>query len=263
MRMKPPAASVVGEETAMTRNAPAFVGITVLVATACYLAGAQYLGDHRPAEPDVAARLATAIAVLAVIGGAALLGMRGSIDAAMRQTVTWLAAGLAAVVIYTYRAEFREVGGPLVADLLELPTGETTSAARFGGSAQSAGGDRQVVVSAGRGGHFFVEAMVNDTHVQLVADTGATLVSLTAEDARRIGFEAGELDYRHRMQTANGVASAAYVVLDEVTVGPITLNDVRASVSEPGQLAQSLLGMSFLSKLASFHLRGDQLILEQ
>jgi predicted aspartyl protease len=38
---------------------------------------------------------------------------------------------------------------------------------------------------------------------------------------------------------------------------------VHASVSEPGLLHMSLLGMSFLSRLSSFHIRGDQLVLER
>jgi aspartyl protease family protein len=121
----------------------------------------------------------------------------------------------------------------------------------------------QAVISAGRGGQFFVEAMIDGSHVQLVADTGATLVALTAEDAQRIGIDHSELDFRYRHRTANGVARAAHVILGEIAIGPVTVNNVRASVSEPGLLHMSLLGMSFLSQLSSFHIRGDQLVLKQ
>ena len=65
------------------------------------------------------------------------------------------------------------------------------------------------------------------------------------------------------MSTANGIAKVAPVVLSRVRVGAITLRDVRAAVAEKGALDVNLLGMSFLGRLASFNLRGDELILLQ
>ncbi len=118
------------------------------------------------------------------------------------------------------------------------------------------------MISAGHGGRFFVEAMIDGSHVQLVADTGATLMALTAEDAQRIGINFGDLDFLYRHRTANGVARATHVVLDEIAVGPVKVGNVRASVSEPGLLHVSLLGMSYLSQLTSFQIRGDQLVLQ-
>jgi aspartyl protease family protein len=250
----------------MTRNAPAWIGIAALVAAACYFAALHALGDTRPEFASAHARLSSGVGFLIVIMGAAMAGLRGQVSLVLRQAVTWLSVMLAAVVIYAYRADFYQIGGPLLAELFQIPAagggdaGVSDPSPR-GSSASSDFG--QAVISAGRGGQFFVEAMVEGSHVELIADTGATLVALTAEDAQRIGIDHRDLDFRYRHKTANGIARAAHVVLGEVSIGPITVRDVHASVSEPGLLHMSLLGMSFLSRLSSFHIRGDQLVLER
>jgi len=70
------------------------------------------------------------------------------------------------------------------------------------------------------------------------------------------------LDYRVPYQTANGVAYAAPVTLEEISIGSVTVRNVRASVSQDG-LSQSLLGMSFLGELTAVELSGDRLILRE
>jgi aspartyl protease family protein len=44
-------------------------------------------------------------------------------------------------------------------------------------------------------GHFVVEVEVNSRPVTLVADTGATLVVLSFEDAERLGLSPNSLDF--------------------------------------------------------------------
>jgi aspartyl protease family protein len=82
--------------------------------------------------------------------------------------------------------------------------------------------------------------------VEFVVDTGATLVSLSSKDARRIG-----LSYLQgkpvTMRTANGAAPAYQVRLDTVRVGEIVLNAVDAVVMD-NQDMPVLLGMSFLNR---------------
>lgn len=249
----------------MTRNTPAWIGFAALLAAACYFAVIQGLGGGAMDGTGATARLATGIGFLIVITGAAMLGLRAQVSIAMRQTVSWFAILLAGAVIYAYRAEVHEVGGPLLAEILQIRIIANDAHGNGAANAResSFAANDQAVISAGRGGQFFVEAMIDGSHVQLVADTGATLVALTAEDAQRIGIEPNELDFRYRHRTANGVARAAHVILDEVAIGPVTVNNVRASVSEPGLLHVSLLGMSYLSQLTSFQVRGDQLVLQQ
>jgi aspartyl protease family protein len=47
-----------------------------------------------------------------------------------------------------------------------------------------------------------------------------------------------------------------------MTFGSITRENIPALVVEPGKLAINLLGQTFLSRLAGFQLRGQQLVLE-
>jgi aspartyl protease family protein len=95
-----------------------------------------------------------------------------------------------------------------------------------------------------------------------MADTGATLVLLTYEDAARLGLSPQRLDFSARVETANGVSHVAPVMLDRVRVDDITVRDVEAVVAERGALDTNLLGMSFLGRLKSFAKQGSELVLE-
>ncbi|MGI9386725.1 MAG: retropepsin-like aspartic protease family protein, partial [Methyloligellaceae bacterium] len=120
---------------------------------------------------------------------------------------------------------------------------------------------REVTLTAGRNGHFYSTAYIDGTSIQVLVDTGASFVSLTYEDARKIGLRLTKHDYIMRMRTANGSTRAAPVVLDSVRIGDITVRNVKASVGLPGAKHVTLLGMTFLSKLKSVDLRGRQLVL--
>ena len=50
---------------------------------------------------------------------------------------------------------------------------------------------------------------------------------------------------------------AARVRLNKVAIGPLDRDQVDALVAQPGALTQSLLGMSFLSRLRSYEFSGD------
>lgn len=113
----------------------------------------------------------------------------------------------------------------------------------------------------GRGGHFIFEVGVNGTAVPMVFDTGASVVSLRAEDAAAAGIDVSSLRYTGMTQTANGPSAVAPVVLQSITVGGITRRNVPGSVSKPGAMAVSLLGQSFNSRLAGYKFEGEQLVL--
>lgn len=127
---------------------------------------------------------------------------------------------------------------------------------------QASGDGSTMVIAPGEGGHFYVDADINGTGIGMVVDTGATLVTLSRDDAQRIGIEVYQLDYNGRANTANGVARTARVTLDEVTIGDITVRDVPAVVIEtPMQI--SLLGMSFLRRLAGYGVERGRLVLRK
>lgn len=106
-------------------------------------------------------------------------------------------------------------------------------------------------------GHVMVDAVINGAAVRLLLDTGASLVTLTPEDARAAGVTSAELVFNRRVRTANGVARMAPITLREIRIGQLELDDVPAAVME--NLNVSLLGMSFLSRLQSYEMRNGKL----
>ena len=113
-------------------------------------------------------------------------------------------------------------------------------------------------LARGADGHWRAEARVNGRKVDVLVDTGATLVALTQDDARAAGIDVRNLRYSERVRTASGTARAATVTLERVQIGAVRVEDVEAMVIERG-LSVSLLGMSFLSRLDQFDVRGPTL----
>ena len=129
------------------------------------------------------------------------------------------------------------------------------------GNKSEPGFSGEVRLKADRRGHFVFTGKVDGRPLTFMADTGASIVAMTYEDAKRAGLSPRSLDFNARISTANGIAKVAPVMLSRVRVGSITLRNVRAAVAEKGALDVNLLGMSFLGRLDSFNLRGDELIL--
>ncbi len=133
---------------------------------------------------------------------------------------------------------------------------------RGAGLSEENTGYGSVVLHADHSGHFEANANINDTDIKMLADTGATLVVLTWEDADRLGLT-DDLQFSGSARTANGTSRVAPLMLDYVEVGDIRVENVRAVVAEEGRLSRSLLGMSFIGRLESFQMSGRELILRQ
>ena len=114
-----------------------------------------------------------------------------------------------------------------------------------------------------RGGQYEAVVEIDGERLPVMVDTGATFLTLSYEAAERLGIRLMPSDYATRVTTANGVAMVGKVQLSRVTLGSITVRDVPALVCGRGQLAQSLLGMSFLSRLSSFSVDHGRLALAQ
>ena len=120
--------------------------------------------------------------------------------------------------------------------------------ASYAGSASSASaGGNEVILAADDAGHFLSVGSVNGAAVRFMVDTGATLVSIGAGDAQRIGlrYREGEAGYT---MTANGRARVWKIKLDSVKLGTVELTNVDALVHEQS-MPVVLLGMSFLNRM--------------
>jgi aspartyl protease family protein len=129
-----------------------------------------------------------------------------------------------------------------------------------GSTAGAAGRGSRIVMNAESGGHFFSSGAINGQAVRFLVDTGATSVSMSAQEAERIGlnYKAGELA---RSSTANGTITVWRVKLSSVRVGDVEVFDVDASVL-PAPMPYVLLGNSFLGR---FQMKrdNDQMVLER
>ena len=131
--------------------------------------------------------------------------------------------------------------------------------ASVGGGGADAGGTK-IVLSASSGGHFMTQGQINGRAVQLVVDTGATMVSLSVAEAERVGlkYQTGQAV---QMSTANGVIPGWRLKLASMRVGDVTVYDVDAIVSS-GTMPYVLLGNSFLARFQMTR-TNDQMVLEK
>ncbi len=197
-------------------------------------------------DPDSMMRLAFLGVLAAFVGGTFFTGGWRTVGADLRALAFWVGALIIVAGLYGFRHDLRAAGIKLAGAIIP-------------GFAVEAGND--LVVTRGRNGMFVINGEVNGAQVRFLFDTGASGISLTADDARRAGITPGPDEFTLPTSTANGIAHVAPVRLGRIGVGPITLSDLRATVSKPGALGTSLLGHGFLDRLGSYEVRGDQLIL--
>jgi aspartyl protease family protein len=185
----------------------------------------------------------------------------------LKEAGSWLVFAACCLVSVVYYDDLK--GGVAFALGIQMPEpGQPASAQRNLGS-NSAGKNEPaersssggVELRAGNHGHFETPAEINGRRIEVLVDTGASLIALTYEDAERAGIYVKDSDFTQRTQTANGIARAAPVMLERVTIGEITVRNVQASVAERGRLHMTLLGMTFLSRLSRTEMRGGTLVL--
>ena len=117
-------------------------------------------------------------------------------------------------------------------------------------------------ISKARDGQFWVDARVNNSSIKFLVDTGASIVALTPLDAQKAGIALGNLQYTVPINTAAGQIMAASTRLSLISVGNVTVYNVRAVIIPKG-LSHSLLGMSYLGELQRVEASKNLLILRQ
>jgi aspartyl protease family protein len=189
--------------------------------------------------------------------------------------VATLLVAVAAVYGVAHRDELRSAAAnvPQLAALLGLSpntgsndeaSSQTSADAENGGAADT--GERSpydVTLAANDQGHFETEAELNGRSVDVMVDTGATIVAMTYEDAERAGIYLKPSDFTHKVSTANGEAKVAPVTISSVSIGSITVRNVEGAVAESGKLHKTLLGMSFLNRLSRVEMRSKNLVLQE
>lgn len=170
----------------------------------------------------------------------------------MTEALVWASVGAAGVMAVVHLGSLADTVAPQLANLEQsIPVGEPVRT-RSG----------SVELKADRYGHFIAPAAINGRSVDVMIDTGASLVALTYEDAARIGLRVAPADFTQRVSTANGQARVAPVRLQAVSIGDVEVRNVQAVVAERGRLETTLLGMTFLSRVGKVEMTAGRLVLQ-
>jgi len=192
------------------------------------------------------------VLLLAGLVGRSSVAPLSNLRQTLGQLTFWGAMILLLIAGYSYRGELRPVADRILGEL--DPSRPRTE--------ESLSSKPSTIFTMADDGQFHIRAEVGGVAVSFILDTGASDVMLTPADARRLGFDPASLAYTRRYQTANGTVEGAPVTLPSIDMGSIHMTDVAASVSQVDS-GSSLLGMSFLSRLASLHIEGSKLTLVQ
>jgi aspartyl protease family protein len=170
------------------------------------------------------------------------IGFKGALGAAF----AWLVIGAVLVLGYSYRFEAKRVWQRVSGEI--VPDSATQT------------GTRSIQVRRASDGHFYIRTRINGTTVRFLVDTGASTTVLDRDDAIRAGIDPSRLSFNQRFRTANGIVLGASVTLPRVTIGPVALSGVRASVNG-APLSSSLLGVSTLERFRSWKVEDGRLTL--
>lgn len=113
-----------------------------------------------------------------------------------------------------------------------------------------------VRVPADRRGQYHVQGAINGAPVEMLVDTGASVVAISAVQAASLGIAVPQNAPVGIVLTAQGRARAREVTLSRVEVGGIVVPNVRAAIVEGAYPEAVLLGMSFLQAVSIEHAAG-------
>ena len=220
------------------------IGLTVLVVGALVLIWQHDSGLVGGIDNERFASVVAMVALVILLGGAAF---SGRLREDVRNILIWLTLAGMLVFGYAYR--------DLLVPVATRVTGELVPAQ------PQVSGDG-VSLRRDASGHFRARARVNGENLDMLVDTGASRVALSFADAQAVGLDMDALNFVTPVSTANGEVLMARTTLWLVEIGPVAVNDVTAFVAPRGALSGSLLGESFLSRLAGYTVRGDTLTLQ-
>ncbi|HEX4739161.1 MAG TPA: TIGR02281 family clan AA aspartic protease [Allosphingosinicella sp.] len=119
---------------------------------------------------------------------------------------------------------------------------------------------KEVRIPMSSSGHFVATVSLNGYRRRMMIDTGATVTAVSTDTAEAAGLEPDPVPVPVILQTANGAVQAQTATVPELRLGSIVARDIKVVVS-PSFGDLDVLGMNFLSKLASWRVENNTLIL--
>jgi aspartyl protease family protein len=190
-------------------------------------------------DGDTLGRVAYLAIILVALGGWAMVEFRQRMGQALRMAMAWGLIFVGVMAGYGLWTDLRT-------DIMPR---------------QMVGDAGEIAVPRAADGHYYLTLEVNGTPIMFMADTGATNMVLSQQDATRLGIDPDSLLYLGEAATANGVVRTARVVLPLVELGPFRNEDFPAWVND-GEMEGSLLGMDYLGQFR-VEIAGDQMVLRQ
>ena len=108
-------------------------------------------------------------------------------------------------------------------------------------------------------GHFYADGIIDGASVRFLVDTGASVVALTAEDARAAGLDWSDDEVRRIGTGASGAVYGVPARIPSLEVGGRMRSNVDAVIIPEG-LEISLLGQSYLSQIGSVEISGNAMV---
>jgi aspartyl protease family protein len=158
----------------------------------------------------------------------------------------WSAIGFIAISLYSYRYEFSGFKNRILGEINPSSAQITESG--------------ELIILLSQDGHFYMDVRINGVAMRFMIDTGASDITISLDEAKRIGIDLKKLSFDKPYQTANGTSWGANVNLEEIEVGNVKFKNVSASVNN-AEMGTSLLGMSFLRKFRKYEFYQDRLVL--
>lgn len=115
-------------------------------------------------------------------------------------------------------------------------------------------------VPMARDGHFWVDARINNVDRRMLVDSGATITAISSTTASTAAIARDTNLVPVMLHTANGTVRADTGTIDNLTIGSIEARNLKVVIS-PTIGNFDVLGMNFLSELASWRVEGRTLIL--
>lgn len=141
----------------------------------------------------------------------------------------------------------------------ELAAAWSSLSAKLGLEDQRVEGDT-VRIRMSPDGHFWARVTLNGVERRMLIDSGATITAISERTAREANIQIAD-GLPAIIETANGSVAARRARIAAVSLGPLMMRDLGVVIAQNfGEL--DVLGMNFLSRLHSWRVEGNVLVLE-
>lgn len=176
----------------------------------------------------------------------ALLSRRVPLGRTMKMAAAWVLIFAIGLVIAGQRDRLK-------------PIWDDTRDALFGRDQHVVGSTVRIHIAPD--GHFWASARIEGIERRMLIDSGATTTALSQATAKAAHIAIDDGPFAAVIETANGAVQARRARVGRLELGNIVARDLPVVVApEFGDL--DVLGMNFLSQLASWRVEGDVLVLE-